>query len=267
MMETQNPGQTLRKKLRGGQTTLGLWVTLESPTVSEIAAHIGLDWICIDAEHAGLDLQDIANHLRIISRSSTAGLVRIPGIDQGFIQRVLGLGAHGILVPRIRTAEEVERAVSFAKYPPRGSRGMGVERATLWGKGRSRSQQADQDTIIVPFIETLDAAKNLEAIMRVPDITGFFFGPADFSASAGHVGEWEGPGIADEILRIKDRVRAQGFACGIVATDATNGKTRSEQGFQMIGLGVDCSLFVKAVTEMMSGLDRPLDPAVWTRPA
>src|SRR2546425_8366998 len=142
MTETLTPSQKLKQKLRSGENTFGVWVTLESPTISEIAAHVGLDWICIDTEHGALDLQDVANHLRAISRSSTAGLVRVQGIDQGLIQRVLGLGAHGILLPRIRTAEEVERAVCFAKYPPRGSRGMGVERSTLWGKDIARAQKA-----------------------------------------------------------------------------------------------------------------------------
>jgi 2-keto-3-deoxy-L-rhamnonate aldolase RhmA len=248
------PTQKLKQKLQNGETTFGLWVTLESPTVSEMAAHIGLDWICIDTEHGGLQLQDVASHLRAIGRSSTVALVRIQGIEQGLIQGVLGLGAHGILVPRIRTAEEVEQAVSFAKYPPRGSRGMGVERSTLWGMGIGRAREANEETLVIPLIETVDAGRNIEAIMQVPDVDGFFFGPADFSASAGFVGEWEGPGIADELLRLKQRVRARRFACGIVATDVSNGKLRIDQGFQMIGLGVDCTILMKTLVKMTDAL-------------
>jgi 2-dehydro-3-deoxyglucarate aldolase/4-hydroxy-2-oxoheptanedioate aldolase len=264
MIEKLNAGQRLKQKLRNGETTFGLWITLESPTISEIAAHIGLDWIVIDSENTGLDLQEVANHLRAISRSSTAGLVTIHEIDQGLIRRVLGLGAHGILVPRIRTAEEVERAVYFAKYPPRGWRGMGVENATSWGMGLTRAKNANQGTIVIPTIETVEAGRNIEAIMQVPDVDGFFFGPADFSASAGFVGEWEGPGVAEELLRIKERVRARGFACGIVATDPNNGKVRIKQDFQMIGLGVDCTLLAKTIAEMMNTLGRPLKTGVWT---
>jgi 2-dehydro-3-deoxyglucarate aldolase/4-hydroxy-2-oxoheptanedioate aldolase len=263
MTESVNAGDRLRQKLQNRETTFGLWVTMESPTVSEIAARLGLDWICIDTEHGELDLQEVANHLRAISRSSTAGLVRIAEIEHGLIQRTLGLGAHGIMVPRIRTAEEVERAVCFAKYPPRGLRGMGVERATSWGRGLAHAKTANQRTIVLPMIETVDSGKNLEAIMQVPDIDGFFFGPADFSASAGFVGEWEGPGIANELVRIKDRLRAQGFPCGIVGTDANNGKFRIGQGFQMIGLGVDCTLLIKTVTELMETLGKLPDPGAW----
>ncbi len=263
MAESSNAAVRLKQKLRDGETTFGLWITLESPTVSEIAARIGLDWICIDTEHGELDLQEVANHLRAISRSSTAGLVRIPEIEHGLIQRTLGLGAHGIIVPRIRTAEEVERAVAFAKYPPRGVRGIGVERATSWGKSRAYANTANQRTIVLPMIETVDSGKNLEAIMRVPDVDGFFFGPADFSATAGFVGEWEGPGVAEELIRIKDRLRSQGFSCGVVATDADNGKFRIGQGFQMIGLGVDSTLLIGKLEELRSNMEKPVDPGLW----
>jgi 2-keto-3-deoxy-L-rhamnonate aldolase RhmA len=258
MNETLNAGQKLKQKLRNGETTFGLWVTLESPTISEIAAHLGIDWVVIDTEHGELDLQEVANHIRAIGRSYTAALVRISEIEHGLIQRVLGLGAHGILVPRIRSVEEVERTVRFAKYPPRGLRGMGVERSTLWGKGTAHAKSANQDTIVIPLIETVDAGKNIEAIMRVPDVDGFFFGPADYSASAGFVGEWEGPGIAEELLRIKEQIRAQRLPCGIVATDVNNGKLRLKQGFQMIGLGVDCTLLLKTLAETMKTMGQAL---------
>jgi 2-dehydro-3-deoxyglucarate aldolase/4-hydroxy-2-oxoheptanedioate aldolase len=263
MSESIHASEGLRRKLRNGKPIFGLWVTMESPTVSEIAARVGLDWICIDTEHGELDLQEVANHLRAIARSSTAAIVRIPEIEHGVIQRTLGLGAHGIMIPRIRTAEEVERAVTFAKYPPRGLRGMGVERGTSWGRGIAHAKTANQRTLVLPMIETVDAGKNLDSIMQVPDIDGFFFGPADYSATAGFVGEWEGPGIAEELIRIKDRLREKGFPCGVMGTDANNAKFRISQGFQMIGLGVDCTLLVKTISDLLDKLGKPVDASAW----
>lgn len=135
MVYARSANQGLQDKLRRGEVALGLWVTLESAPISEIAARIGLDWVCIDTEHSGLGLHDITSHLRAINGSLTTGLGRIEGIEQGLIQKVLGMRAKGIVVPRIRTAEEIEQAVRFAKYPPRGSRGMGIERPTFGGSG------------------------------------------------------------------------------------------------------------------------------------
>jgi 2-keto-3-deoxy-L-rhamnonate aldolase RhmA len=258
-----NPGQKLKQKLRSGETTFGLWVTLESPTITEIAVQLGLDWVCIDTEHGHLDLKEVLEHLRATSRSATASLVRVQEIEQGVIKRVLDLGADGVIVPQIRTAEEVERAVYFAKYPPRGFRGIGGERATYWGKGLSRARTANEHTLVIPLIETVDAGRNIDSIMNVPDVDAFFFGPADYSASAGYPGEWEGPGVAEELLRIKDRIRNRQFACGIMSTDPKNGQERIRQGFQMVGIGADVGLLIRAMTEMMQGLGKPVNQGIW----
>jgi 2-keto-3-deoxy-L-rhamnonate aldolase RhmA len=261
--ERPNAGRTLKNKLRTGDHTFGLWVTLESPTISEIARQVALDWVCIDLEHGELDFQELTNHLRALRGSNVACLVRIPDIQHGLIQRVLGIGAHGILVPRIRTAEEVELAVRFAKYPPRGVRGMGVERSTLWGMNNNSAKYANEDTLVIPLMETVDAGRNLDTILQVPDLDGFFFGPADYSASAGYVGDWEGPKVAEELLNIKNRIHEKGLACGIVCRDSQDGCKRRQQGFQMIGVGVDSTLFAKMLVSIMQGVNATLSPELW----
>ncbi len=263
MSVAMGAGQILKQKLRNGETTFGLWITLEAPTITEIAVRLGLDWICIDTEHGHLDFKEVVEHLRAAVRSSTTTLVRVQEVEQGLIKRILDLGADGILIPQIYAAEEVSNAVRFAKYPPRGIRGIGGERSTLWGKALRRARTANDSTLVIPLIETVDAARNLESIMKVPDVDGFFLGPADFSASAGYPGDWEGPGVAEELIRIKDRLRERGLPCGIMATDSDNGRLRLEQGFQMIGLGSDCRLLIRSVSEMMEGLGRKANPQVW----
>lgn len=263
MSLTMDAGQLLKQKLRSGQTTFGLWITLEAPTITEIAVRLGLDWICIDTEHGHLDFKEVVEHVRAAVRSSTATLVRVQEVEQGLIKRVLDLGADGILVPQIYAAEEVSNAVRFAKYPPRGIRGIGGERSTLWGKALRRARTANDGVLVIPLIETVEAGRNLESIMNVPDVDAFFFGPADFSASAGYPGDWEGPGVAEELVRIKDRLQERKLPCGIMATDSSNGKLRIEQGFQMVGLGSDCGLVIRSMSGMMEGIGRKVDSEVW----
>jgi 2-keto-3-deoxy-L-rhamnonate aldolase RhmA len=262
MTEPQSPSQRLKQKLRSGRPAFGLWITLGSTAVIEIAVHLGLDWVCIDAEHGDLDFKEVSGHLAAASRSSTATLVRVQEIEQGVIKRVLDLGADGVIIPQVRTAEEVEQAVRFAKYPPRGVRGIGAERATMWGKFLQRAKSANQDTLVIPIIEHVEAARNIDSILKVPDVDALFFGPADFSASAGYPGEWEGPGVAEEILRVKDRIRAAGLSCGVMATGAENGRMRLEQGFQMVGVGADCGLLTRSISGMMDALDAAPVPEV-----
>src|SRR3954463_4521160 len=124
----------LRQKLAASQPVYGLWVTLESPSVTEMAVALGLDWVVIDAEHGPLDWKDIANHLRAAVRSETVALVRIAELNGGLIKRTLDVGADGVVVPWVETAEQLGRAVSYARYPPEGVRGIGAERATAWGQ-------------------------------------------------------------------------------------------------------------------------------------
>ncbi|MFN8007360.1 MAG: aldolase/citrate lyase family protein [Terriglobia bacterium] len=255
--------QQFIQKLKSAQSQLGLWVTLESPTITEIAARMKLDWVVIDTEHGHLDLKEVVDHLRALRGSETVGLVRVQEIEQGLIKRVLDLGADGIIVPQIRTAEEVEQAVFFAKYPPRGIRGIGGERATAWGKNLAFAKTGNDHTLVIPLIERVEAGRNIDSILQVPGVDAFFFGPADYSASAGYPGEWEGPGVAEEILRVKGKILAKGFGCGIMATDLANGQMRVQQGFHMIGLASDVGLLIRGITDMLHGLGRPLDPSVW----
>src|SRR5688572_471942 len=89
----------LRRKFAAKETAYGLWVTLESATVSEIAAEIGLDWICVDMEHGSLNYRDVVHHARAVRGSDTAVLVRVPSLSIDSIKRALDLGVDGIILP------------------------------------------------------------------------------------------------------------------------------------------------------------------------
>ena len=245
MYESSN---ALKAKLSRGETTLGMWVTLESPSITEIAVTLGVDWVAIDTEHGHLDYKEVVEHVRATRNTSTTPLVRIPETTPGIIKRVLDLGAHGIIVPQVNSAEEVALAVRCAKYPPDGIRGVGGERATQWGLGlQSQTALANRETMVIPLIETVAGGRNLGPILDVPGVDAVFLGPADYSASAGYLGQWEGPGVADAILGFKDKVRGRGLACGILSTSIENALDRKQQGFRMIALGADTGLLIRSL--------------------
>lgn len=244
----------LKEKLARG-TTVGLWVTLESPTISEIAVELGFDWVVIDTEHGHLDFREVLEHVRVTKNSETTPLVRIQEIEQGVIKRVLDLGAAGIIVPQVSCAAEVEHAVRFAKYPPWGNRGVGGERATRWGMSLAEyTHAANENTLVIPLIETTAAGAAIDSILSVSGVDAIFFGPADFSASAGYLGQWEGPGVADTLLKIHQRARDRGIPTGVMATDNDNLRLRQRQGFRMIGIGSDSGLLIRACREAMQAI-------------
>src|SRR4051812_48683151 len=148
----------LRQKLAAKQPVYGLWVTLESPSITEIAVGLGLDWVVIDAEHGHLDWKEIADHLRATVRSDTVALVRIAELNIGLIKRALDIGADGIVIPWIESAEQLRQAVSYSHYPTEGLRGIGGERATCWGNCLiEHTADANENVLVVPIVETVRA--------------------------------------------------------------------------------------------------------------
>lgn len=245
----------LRQKLAAGQVVHGLWVTLESASITEMAVALGLDWVCVDAEHGHLDWGDIVAHVRATVRSDTVCLVRIAEQNVGVVKRVLDIGADGLVVPWVESAALLEESVASAKYPPVGKRGIGAERATCWGRCFTNSvTEANDHVLVIPIIETVAGGRDVEAICRVPGTEIIWIGPADYSASAGYAGQWEGPGVAEELLRIKDVVRRHGKHCGVIATSNADIEQRTNQGFTAIGVGIDAGMLLRSLTETLGGL-------------
>lgn len=253
--------QKLRAKLAANAPVFGLWVTLESPSITEMAVALGLDWVVIDAEHGHLDWKEIVEHLRATARSDTVALVRIAELNGALIKRALDIGADGIVIPWVESAEQLRQAVAFARYPPEGKRGIGAERATAWGQCLvEHTAEANEHVLVVPIIETVATMPQVPAMCKVDGVELFYFGPADFSATAGFRGQWEGPGVAEQILAMKNTIRQAGKHCGLIATSSDNLRQRLEQGFRMIGLGIDSGLLIRSLRAMLTsvGRDRPM---------
>jgi 2-keto-3-deoxy-L-rhamnonate aldolase RhmA/quercetin dioxygenase-like cupin family protein len=255
--------QLLRGKLSKGEPVYGLWVTLESASISEMAVALGVDWIVVDAEHGHLDWKDILEHIRAAVRSDTVVLVRVAELNVALIKRALDIGADGIVIPWIETAEQLKQAVAFATYSPEGVRGIGAERATAWGQCFGQhTAEANEHVLVVPIIETVTAGRNVESLCEANGVELFFFGPADYSSTAGYRGQWEGPDVAAQLLAIKDKLRARGKHCGVMATSLENLIERRQQGFRMLGLGSDTGLLLRSLHGALAvvGQDRRMQP-------
>lgn len=255
----------LRQRLAADQPTYGLWITLESPSVTEMAVACGLDWVVIDAEHGHLDFNHIVGHLRAAVRSGTVALVRLAELNAGLIKRSLDIGADGIVIPWIETEAQIEQAVSFAHYPPEGRRGIGAERATVWGHALAKHvAEANQHVLVAPIIESVTARDNVGELCRAPDVDFFFLGPADYSSTAGYRGQWEGPGVAEALIDIKDCLRRHGKQCGILATSHDDLRMRSEQGFRLLGIGADGGLLMGGMLAALrfAGREPRIDPSL-----
>lgn len=253
--------RNLRQKLARDESVFGLWVTLEAPSVTEMAVALGLDWVVIDAEHGHLDWKEIVEHIRATVRSDTVALVRIAELNSGLIKRALDIGADGIVIPWMETAEQLKQAVAYARYPTEGLRGIGAERATSWGQSiAEHTAEANDHVLVVPIIESVQAVRHVPMMCQVDGVELMWFGPADFSSTAGFRGQWEGPGVAEQLLKLKDMIRSAGKHCGLLATSIENIHERQSQGFRGIGVGTDTGLLLRALKASLAsvGKDRSL---------
>jgi len=251
-----------RSKLARNEPVYGLWVTLESASITEMAVALGMDWVVIDAEHGHLDWKEINEHIRAGLRSDTVVLVRLAERSTALTKRALDIGADGVVIPWMETVEDLEEAISDARYPSEGRRGIGGERATAWGQSLAEhTAEASEHVLVVPLIESVAAIPNVPAMCEVDGTDVFFFGPADFSSTAGYRGQWEGPGVAEQILQLKDSIRAAGKHCGVMTTSVDNLVDRREQGFHMLGVGADNGLLLRSIHQALQAVDRDRMPA------
>ena len=116
------------KQRISSQVTIGSWLTIDHEITTEIAAKMGFDWLTIDIEHSAIDLNMVQRMVRVIELSGCAPLVRVSENDSNLIKRVMDTGAHGVIVPMVKTVEDARRAVEAVRYPPKGIRGVGLSR-------------------------------------------------------------------------------------------------------------------------------------------
>ena len=181
----------LKEKLGKGQVVLGTFLFTPSPTVTEILGYAGFDFVIIDTEHAPcgpLDATTLEDIVRSAEVSDITPLVRIPEQSRIMTQKALDSGALGIVVPAIRTKDDVIQAVKDAKYPPEGHRGSCyLTRATRYSSAFTPEywSDANRNTMVVPLIENREAVENIEDILSVKGVDFVFFGSRDYSMSIG----------------------------------------------------------------------------------
>lgn len=246
----------LRNKINSRQLTLGSWITLGHPGLAEILAKAGFDWLVVDLEHSVISIDVAGELIRVIDLCGVAPLVRLTSNDPNQIKRVMDAGAHGILVPMANTPAEAARAVAATRYPPRGSRGVGLSRAQGYGTSfREYLKWQSDGPVVIVQIEHKDAMDALEDILNVPGVDGFIFGPYDLSCSLGIPGEFERPEYVSAVARILEIGKRLGRPAGlhIVEPSLPQLEDSIRKGYTFIAYGVDFRILDASVRQ---GIER-----------
>jgi 2-dehydro-3-deoxyglucarate aldolase/4-hydroxy-2-oxoheptanedioate aldolase len=250
-----------RDKLHRGQVCLGTVVTFTDPAVTEALAE-GLDFLWLDAEHGALSIDQVQGHLLAARASGAAMLVRVAWNDPVLIKPVLDAGADGVIVPLVRTADDVRRAVAGCKYPPEGVRGYGPRRPSHYGRrgGPDYIRAANAAVLTVVQVEHIDAVNNLDDILAVPGLSALLIGPQDLAGSLGHAGEPRHP----EVLRAIDTILAKAGRAKMPVGLATGCETEEfvswvRKGVQWLTVGGDFWLMVRALSQLTTQIRRSLE--------
>ncbi len=236
--------ESLKSKLKNKEAAIGGWVMIGHPASAEIMARSGFDWICIDLEHTAIDLSTTENLIRAIEFGGSTPLVRLTNNDENLIKRVMDSGAHGIIVPMVQTVEDMKKAVDALYYPPKGRRGVGLARGQKYGAPDEFTKYQDwlkDNAVCIAQIEHIDAVDNLEEILSLQDVDGYFLGPYDLSASMGLVGQIEHPDVQDAMKRVHSIAKKIGKPGGlhIVEPDPEKLSQYISEGLRFIAYSID----------------------------
>jgi len=240
-------GGEFKKLLRAGTPKLGLFLNSHSPTVAEQLAHSGYDWLLVDTQHGPMNYEKLSAMLSGISNGGAKSMVRVGGYDdRPGIQQALDLGADGVLVPYINTAEEARQAISCTKYPTVGTRSVyfpqrSMNRAGLLGYAGN----ANNNLIVALQVETADCIKNMAEIAAVPGVDILFLGQNDLCMSMGLYEKYEFPNMytSPELGAATDKLvneaRKNNVILGLFLFGTARVGEFLDKGFTFISIGND----------------------------
>lgn len=244
-----------KQGLAQGKKQFGLWLSLESPNVTEVMAGSGYDWLLLDMEHTCLDTSQVADHLRA-ARGGTAELVvRIPWNEPVIVKRLLDAGVRSIMVPFVQGAGEARRAVAATRYPPHGIRGVsGNMRANGFSRIKDYGQRYHEEQCIIVQIESPTAVAAIAEIGAVDGIDAIFVGPNDLAANMGLYGKPGAPEVRAVIAEIHQAIRATGKAPGILNFNPAEARDLLQLGYDFIAAGSDLSILARRSEALLTEL-------------
>jgi 4-hydroxy-2-oxoheptanedioate aldolase len=212
----------VKSKLANGEVAIGSFAFIPSAALTEILGLIGFDFVVIDLEHGPIGHESAESMVRAAEVTGTTPFIRVSKNSDHLILRALDIGAMGVHVPDVGSAEEAQAVVSSAKYGPRGKRGLASVRAARYGIGGALyeyTQAANRETMVIAHLEDVKAIRNLDEILQVEGIDVFYLGPVDLSNSLGIPGKTKEKAVANLVDDAIRRIVEAGKTAGCIASD------------------------------------------------
>lgn len=251
----------LKAKLEKKEISLGSWLTIPHQAVIEILSTAGFEWLVIDMEHSSISIETTMNLIGHIQGNGMQALVRVSKNEEVIIKQVLDAGADGIIVPMIKNPEEAKEAVNYAKYPPLGKRGVGLNRAQKYGIAfDSYKQWVDKEITVIAQIEHIKAVHNLGKILDTEGIDAIIVGPYDLSASMGYPGDYNRDDVRKALSNIDIITKKKNKPLGFHVVESNHEKVleKVQKGYSFLAFSLDFFFLGDRAREEMKALKSKL---------
>ena len=249
--------RSFRDRVLAGDRLLGLFLDLGSPMSAELCGAAGYDWLLIDLEHGAGTEADFAGMIRAVEvGGASVPLARTQSGERIRIGRALDMGARGIMVPRLDSADQAREAVSFLRYPPDGIRGVAtrVRGAGLGVVGHADVKRLNERVVGIIQIESVGGLRDADAIAAIDGVDVLFVGPADLSHSLGIPGQFQHADYTAALERVVAACQAHGKAAGILVYDTSVATRHLEEGFTFVGIGADGGLVADGAKRTLAAI-------------
>ena len=244
----ENP---VARKLRSGGVAMGV-MCLEFATTGfgRLSAEGGAEFAVFDMEHTGWTLETVKMLIATSRSVDLVPIVRPPVTDYHHIAHVMDVGAMGLVIPLVESAEQIKTAIRYAQYPPAGVRGCAFALSHDDYKGgdlTAKMASANEQTLVIAQIETKAGLDNVEAIAAVPGVDGLWIGQFDLTTSLGIPGKFDHPLFIDATKRIVDACHKHNKAATLAVMNPDELATGPANGFRLLVYAADLWIYQQAI--------------------
>ena len=245
-------------KLKAGKNVVGTFFESGSAANIEILGLSKLDYLIIDMEHSPYSIDQVTDFVRAAELREIAPFVRIKNTLRSTVLNVLDIGARGLIIPAIKTVEEVKSVIEYAKYYPMGQRGAYFPRAYDFGM-RDQPQDVlnhfknvNDNTLIIPQCETKESLECIEDIVALEGVDGIFIGPYDLSIALGKPAAFTDEVVINAFDKVLSACKKYNKHCFIYAPNATAANNYFSKGYRGVCVSADTIELGNSYTRILS---------------
>lgn len=254
-------GNQVKEKLQKGQKIIGTFFSMGNPSSMECLGYTGMDYAIIDTEHGPFDTESAMALVRAAESVGLTPFMRIADVSHKEIQRAVDMGVQALIVPCLRSMDDMRKLVDLAKFSPIGNRGFIKGRGSgfgyrSWASGSVAEYMAasNEQLLVLPQCETAECLDRIEEVAAMEGIDGIFIGPFDLSISMGLPGDFENPVFLAAVDRILAACKAVGKYCLIFTTSTEKAREYLEQGFDGVAHSTDFTVYTEAFKDLVQDI-------------